>query len=170
MPPPPTQEAAPAVAASAPAAPAVVNPGEAATPEQAYAVKPVNITFQITEIRPGSKFFAGLADLFNTAKPALETSVEQALLPDQRQKAASDQMTASATALSTLSSALNTAETQRQNYCAASSMTANWLSLSAALRADQLSADVAAAAAHQPMPFAQPIPVSKVKVTSVCPA
>ncbi|MGA0604230.1 hypothetical protein ACO2Q3_26240 [Caulobacter sp. KR2-114] len=137
---------------------------------QAYAIKPVNVSLQVTEIRSGSEFFAALASLFNTASPAVEAQLRQAISPEARAQAASDQMTAQATALTAYSTSLDGAESTRRAFCAADPTSAYWPSLSAQLRAAQLSANVAAGKAQQPAPYPVPASVGDTRANkAICP-
>jgi hypothetical protein len=135
-----------------------------------YAIKPVNIQLSWSEVRDGSAFWKTVAGLFNTQKPTLEAQAGQVLFADQKEKAKIDAMTASSTALTTFATTIADAETQRtMTYCPAEAIAkTNWIALSAALRAKQLSANVAAAAAGQPLPF-NPVAVSSKFDPTICP-
>ena len=164
----------PVEAAPAPVAPAgtaiavtVKAPGAMAASYNAVAT---NVGLQWTEIRAGSKFFKEAAALFNAAKPTLQATAEQTLIKDANDKAAVARMNETSTALAAYATAVSAAETERaESYCAAVVPKANWLALTAQLRAKQISANSAAIAADQSKPFPTPLTVSPVYDKTVCP-
>lgn len=145
---------------------AVAAPGTTA----AYSEKATNIRLEVTEIRAGSKFFKALSQAFVAAKPVAQSELEQLLLADKRAAADATASNAAATALNGYAGKLGEAEAARTKYCAAKTVAGtNWTVLSAELRARQLLANVAAAAADVPEPFQPPIAVGNALVSAVCP-
>jgi hypothetical protein len=130
----------------------------------------VNINVDFTEIRPGSKFFKALAEAFATAKPDIQSQIEQVVIADARDKAEAQATTATATALVAFAGKMSEAEEAHDKYCAAKGKpTGVLLGLSADLGAKQRLANVAAAAAELSVPFPTPAAASGTFNTSLCP-
>jgi hypothetical protein len=141
--------------------------GGPAAPGITYRKAPLNASLTVTEIREGSKFFKFAAELWTAARPTVETELNQLALADKRTQAKAAETQAQVQALNAYAQAVNAVAPVRQQYCAATTPNAI-LAASATLRGVQLAANVAAAGADQPAPFAPPVAVSATKDAGQC--
>jgi len=143
--------------------------------DSALPKRPFTLTAIITEVRDANKLLLAMANLFDAAKPTLQTELEKLALESKRKEAELTQLQTESTNSTAYYNAWVDAETKILTYCKESKSgdTADdkkdRLTKSKDARVAQLDANVKALTAGLPTPYTKLISVSDAKDLDSCP-